>query len=95
MWKIFSKRRLELHLETEGEGRDKQSPGDFVANKFCRGQLLLRKFLVVFLKIARKKLVGFFPVPIRKYIRNKGNGAEGAEDFRQEKFSAGKIWWVF
>ncbi len=31
--------------------------------------------------MARKNLVGFFSGPIKKHIRNKGNGAEGAEDF--------------
>ncbi len=35
-------------------------------------------------------------MPIRKYIRNKGNGAKGAEDFfLQDKFRARKMWWVF
>ncbi len=42
-----------------------------------------------------EKFGGFFLEPIRKYIRTKGNGAEGAEDFWQDKFRAGKIWWVF
>ncbi len=48
----------------------------------------------------------FSPGPIRKYIRNKGNGAEGAEDFLARQISrwknlAGflktvrKIWWEF
>ncbi len=37
----------------------------------------------------------FFPGPIRKYIRNKGNGVERGEDFWQDKFSAGKFWWFF
>jgi hypothetical protein len=28
---------------------------------------------------------------VNKYIRNKGNGGEGAEDFWQDKFRAGKV----
>ncbi len=49
---------------------------NFVANKFRRGQ---------------KKFGGFFSGPIRKYIRNKGNGAEGAEDFGRTNFAPEKF----
>ncbi len=57
---------------------------DFVANEFRRGQIS-----------RQKNLVGFFPGPIRKYIRNKGNGAEGAKDFGQDKFCVKKNLVVF
>ncbi len=63
----------------------------FVANKFRRGQISCRKNLAGFLKTVRKILVGFFLEPIRKYIRTKRNGAEGAEDFWPDKFRVGKF----
>ncbi len=46
-------------------------------------------------KCIPEKFGVFFPKPIWKYIRTKGNGAEGAEVFWTDKFCTGKIWWEF
>ncbi len=45
--------------------------------QILQGQILRRKILLVLFKIDRKH-GGFFPKTITKYIRNEGNGTEGA-----------------
>ncbi len=64
---------------------------NFVANKFRAVKFggFSKK------KIAWKNLMGFFQGQLGNILRNKGNGAEGIEDFWQDKFRAVKIWWVF
>ncbi len=61
----------------------------FAGDKFRAG-----KVWWFFFKLPEKNLMGFFG-RIGKYNRNKGNGAEGTEDFWWDKFRAGKICWEF
>ncbi len=45
-------------------------------------------------KFCTIKFGRFFPYPVKKYIINKGNCAQGAEDFWQEKITTEKKnWW--